>query len=117
MLAYLINTIIFLLAGIIIGYKAMVQVTILDFVFSLLIYVFLAIIRATVFITLMPLLQRFGYGLNRKDAIVAWWGGLRGSVGLALALNVFNQVQALQLPPEKDAIRYKILREVSQVLG
>jgi len=35
-----------------------------------------------------PLLTRIGYGLPWKDAVVMIWGGLRGAVGLALALQV-----------------------------
>ena len=35
-----------------------------------------------------PILSRMGYGLPWKDAVVMIWGGLRGAVGLALALQV-----------------------------
>ena len=34
------------------------------------------------------MLTRIGYGLPWKDAVVMIWGGLRGAVGLALALQV-----------------------------
>jgi hypothetical protein len=37
-----------------------------------------------------PLLQRFGTGCTWQEAVVMWWGGLRGSVGLALALVVYH---------------------------
>ena len=32
------------------------------------------------------IIKRFGTGCDWKDAVIMWWGGLRGSVGLALAL-------------------------------
>ena len=35
-----------------------------------------------------PLLTRQGYGLTWREGIVLVWGGLRGAVGLALALIV-----------------------------
>ena len=35
-----------------------------------------------------PAMKRFGYGLGKKDAIVLWYGALRGAIGLALALIV-----------------------------
>jgi len=38
------------------------------------------------------LLCRLGTGCTWKDAIVMWWGGLRGSVGLALALIMYHTV-------------------------
>ena len=31
-----------------------------------------------------PLMKKAGYGLPGKDAIVVWWGALRGAIGLAL---------------------------------
>lgn len=37
---------------------------------------------------LSPFLCRLGYGLQWQDAVVMTWGGLRGAVGLALALSV-----------------------------
>lgn len=46
------------------------------------------IIRAITIILLYPALKRMGYGLNWRDAVVMVWGGLRGAVGLALALIV-----------------------------
>lgn len=36
-----------------------------------------------------PILMRIGYGLSWQSAVVAAWGGLRGAVGLALALQVY----------------------------
>lgn len=45
-------------------------------------------LRALVIILFSPFLTRLGYGLPWKDAIVMIWGGLRGAVGLALALQV-----------------------------
>ena len=37
---------------------------------------------------LSPLLSRIGYGLTWRNTTVVVWGGLRGAVGLALALMV-----------------------------
>lgn len=39
--------------------------------------------------TFSPILMRIGYGLSWQNAVVAAWGGLRGAVGLALALQVY----------------------------
>ena len=36
-----------------------------------------------------PILMRIGYGLSWQNAVVTAWGGLRGAVGLALALQVY----------------------------
>jgi NhaP-type Na+/H+ or K+/H+ antiporter len=41
-----------------------------------------------------PILTRCGYGLTPADAAVCIWGGLRGAVGLALALVVSEESAA-----------------------
>ena len=33
-------------------------------------------------------MKNIGYGVTKKDSIVLWWGGLRGVIGLAMALIV-----------------------------
>ena len=33
-------------------------------------------------------MRKIGYGVTVKDSIVLWWGGLRGVIGLAMALIV-----------------------------
>ena len=35
-----------------------------------------------------PILRQTGYGLSWQEGIVMTWGGLRGAVGLMLALQV-----------------------------
>ena len=37
-----------------------------------------------------PLLSRIGYGLSWQSALVIVWGGLRGAVGLSLALIIYQ---------------------------
>ena len=46
----------------------------------------------TVFFPVLTWLARAGYEPTKKDAAVMTWGGLRGAVGLALAMSVRNQV-------------------------
>ena len=36
-------------------------------------------------------MKKAGYGLPPADAIVVWWGALRGAIGLALALVVYSE--------------------------
>ena len=51
-------------------------------------YIGMTIIRATALSVLSPLLTRMGYGITWETIIAMTWGGLRGAVGLALALVV-----------------------------
>ena len=129
MLAYLANTLIFIMVGVVIMEKALNSlneydlfllvvdyfgVTVIRFVsdfckthisppyavqrvtsvklmMDLLIITscFTSIFRGLVMMTFSPILMRIGYGLSWQSAVVAAWGGLRGAVGLALALQVY----------------------------
>ncbi len=92
MLAYIFNTLIFLLVGIIIARQ--VALPGLDLWLGLLLlYVGVNLIRGATIALLSPLLARLGIGLTRDKAIVLTWGGLRGAVALALALSVAQQEQ------------------------
>lgn len=44
--------------------------------------------RAAALVLHFPILRKLGTGCKWQEAVVMWWGGLRGSVGLALALVV-----------------------------
>jgi len=57
-----------------------------DFGYLALLYISLLCIRLVMIVLSFPVLSRMGYGLTWKDALVLVWGGLRGAVGLALAL-------------------------------
>ena len=46
------------------------------------------IIRAFMLVVLSPILHRSGDGFGAKRALIMTWGGLRGAVSLALALDV-----------------------------
>ena len=50
------------------------------------VYILVVAIRLIVIVVLYPFLKRSGYGINWRIALVLLWGGLRGAVGLALAL-------------------------------
>ena len=56
--------------------------------------------RGATIALLYPLLsflgKRAGLPLSWRAAVVMWWGGLRGSVGLALALGVYHEEGSLE---------------------
>jgi len=90
MLAYIFNTLIFLLVGIIIARQVALPGPEM-WLSLLLLYLGVNLIRGTTIALLSPLLRRLGIGLTRDKAIVLTWGGLRGAVALALALSVAQQ--------------------------
>jgi len=83
---YIANTLIFIIVGVVIASR--ISFTTSDFVVLLILYIGLHAIRAAMIGLLYPVMKRSGYGLNFKDSVVAWYGALRGAVGLALALIV-----------------------------
>lgn len=101
LLTYIANTLIFIIVGIVIAEKV-------DFSWShcailLLVYIALNIIRYITIMMLYPIMKRSGYGLNKKESIILTWGGLRGALGMTLALMVSYT------PAIPDGIRSQVL--------
>uniref|UniRef100_A0A453DRD3 Cation/H+ exchanger transmembrane domain-containing protein n=1 Tax=Aegilops tauschii subsp. strangulata TaxID=200361 RepID=A0A453DRD3_AEGTS len=107
MVAYIANTLIFILSGVVIA-DGVLQDNIhferhgTSWGFLLLLYVFVQISRAVVVGVLYPLLRHFGYGMDIKEATVLVWSGLRGAVALSLSLSVKRASDSVQsyLKPE-----------------
>jgi NhaP-type Na+/H+ or K+/H+ antiporter len=89
MMGFLANTIIFILSGLIIVEKYSDE-SIRNYDWGLCIALWLALnlIRGFVITLLSPVLTKLGYGLTIAQSLVITWGGLRGAVGLALAMIV-----------------------------
>lgn len=103
MMAYLANTLIFLIVGIVIALHITLDSPYLWLVLGIL-YIVLTAIRAASVWTLMPLLTRVGIGIDHKKATVLVWGGLRGAVSLSLALSL---AQDSNIPePLRDQILF-----------
>lgn len=90
-ISFVAETLIFILAGIIMGYKIKVKQSFYsydDYLKVLGTYVGLHIIRFSLILLFWPLLKKIGYGMNFKQVILCSYAGLRGAVGLSLALIV-----------------------------
>lgn len=83
---FIANCIIFLIVGLVVA--ARTEFTANDFLMLILVYIGIHIIRAIVILICYPFMKNTGYGLPVNDAIVVWFGALRGAIGLALALIV-----------------------------
>lgn len=90
MFEYLGNTLIFFLAGALTG-KTMVQMEVQDYLHLIMIYVMTTIIRGCIFFASRPILTKLSEDkepVSAADAAIMTWGGLRGAVGLVLAMQV-----------------------------
>ena len=88
LMAYIANTLIFIIVGIIISSK--VDITLIRCIFIVLIYVGIILIRYIMIYMLYPLLKTFGYGISLRESVILGWGGLRGALGMSLALMVYS---------------------------
>ena len=88
-LGYLANTVIFVLTGVVILYNTnFAALELWDIAVCALVYVGATVVRFLLFALTFPLFRKMHYGWSWKEALIAAWGGLRGAVGLALALDV-----------------------------
>lgn len=86
------NIIIFFLAGSITG-AIVVEIDPIDFLHLIVLYVFLVLLRGCLLFASRPILKylsKDGIDVTPADTILMTWGGLRGAVGLALAIQVNN---------------------------
>eukprot|EP01138_Halocafeteria_seosinensis_P015992 gb/GECG01016320.1/.p1 GENE.gb/GECG01016320.1/~~gb/GECG01016320.1/.p1 ORF type:complete len:1171 (+),score=111.99 gb/GECG01016320.1/:1-3513(+) len=88
MLNYLAETAIFILTGIIIVDKTRTDIEPIDWGYMVLGYVMIYLIRAVILGLLYPILSQIGYGMSKEEFIAIAWGGLKGTISLALALIV-----------------------------
>ena len=90
MIEFIANTTLFVLAGLIIGnnFLALDDIGGREWGYLVVLYVFVYLIRLTIVALFYPILMRLGYGLSVREAAVVVHGGLRGAVGLALAILV-----------------------------
>ena len=65
------------------------NITLRDWISLLIFYILMMLMRAVMVLIFLPLIRTYGYGLNKKEFIVLVYGGLRGALGLTLALMVY----------------------------
>ena len=93
-LEFIANTILFVFSGVMIGYSVTDKHNEVNLLtgpmigYAIVMYIFCNLIRAVVVAMCYPLLRISGYGMDWRRATVVAFGGLRGAVGLALALIV-----------------------------
>ena len=82
-----------------------------DLLWALLTYVGCIAVRGLVVLILFPFLRRLGYGMPASDGLVVAWGGLHGSVGLALAMSMDHSLRGAG----RDAEGKQVLLHVAMV--
>ena len=105
-LGFCAETMIFTLAGVIMGNKVITSNYIVwqDYLKLLALYVILHFIRFLSLFMFWPCLKKLGYGMNFKQLLLLSFAGLRGAVGLTLALIVANDDSII--PEIKDIVLF-----------
>lgn len=87
---YVANTLVFFVAGLLIVERALLndEIGAKDWGYLFVLYIGVHVVRGIMVALMYPMLRRLGYGLDINQAITLWFSGLRGAVGLALALIV-----------------------------
>lgn len=84
--SYIANTLIFIIVGVIIALKS--EAAWWHFLVLILLYVGVNVVRWVMVFLLRPIMKKSGYGLTVRESVILTWGGLRGALGLSLALMV-----------------------------
>ena len=109
MVGFIANTLLFFLTGQIIVYKVfnVDSMSVIDEIPILIgVYITCHVTRALVIWQFFPLLSNIGYGCTFADSCVMWYGGLRGAIGLALALIVDSTDEMPQI--DRDRVLFHI---------
>ena len=101
LMGYIANTLIFIIVGLLIALKCDLYWH--DLGILLIVYIGINLVRLIMVFLFLPIMRKINYGLTVREAIVLSWGGLRGAVGLTLALVAFYT------PSIPSDIRHQIL--------
>ncbi len=101
LMGYIANTLIFIIVGLLIAMKCDLYWH--DLGILAIAYIGVNIIRLIMVFLFFPIMRKINYGLKAREAIVLSWSGLRGAVGLTLALVAFYT------PSIPQDIRHQIL--------
>ncbi|KAK3749868.1 hypothetical protein RRG08_066181 [Elysia crispata] len=108
-LAFMANTCIFSICGTTVTRRVLFEAEPQDYIYIIFLYFATQVVRALAFMIFAPVLRRLGYGMTWQDGLVCTWSGLRGAVGLALALIIFkSELPALQLPTVGNKILFHV---------
>lgn len=99
MVEHLLNTLLFALGGVVWGgiianneEKDGIKFDGVDWGYLILLYVFLTVIRYFLVFAFYPLTSRMGLGQSWQEAFFMSFGGLRGAVGISLAISLDKEV-------------------------
>lgn len=101
LLTHIANTLVFIMVGLVIAEK--VDFSWISLGVLILLYIALNVFRGIMISLFYPVMKSLGYGLSKRESVILTWGGLRGALGMTLALMVSYT------PAIPESIRSQIL--------
>lgn len=86
------NTLIFFFGGLVAAYRSVTTFQSKDLYLVLVMYVLMMVIRGVMILVLYPIISRGKLQVTVNDSVFMVWGGLRGALGIALAIQVQGTV-------------------------
>ena len=120
LLEHLLNTLLFSLGGVVWG-RILVEQSYADrfggkdWGYLFVLYILLMVIRAFLFLVFYPLTYNIGLSTNWQETAFLVHAGLRGAVGIALAISLDNDVRSNTEDPEKLSYPNKVFGMVGGV--
>lgn len=95
-LAFIATSWLYGLSGFVVGAViAGPQIQAIDWASLFILYIWINLVRVSMVLTFYPILKYTGYGFSLREAILLSFGGLRGAVGLTLALFIKSQLNGI----------------------
>ena len=118
MSVYLANTLIFTMSGMIVAGRALKDVQPVDALLLAFTYLLINIVRGLTLYAFSFIYNRFEYKLDTGSMLLVIWGGLRGAVGLALALIVAGDSKLKMRDPDdpRSTLQIKLVFFVAGIV-
>lgn len=108
MVEHILNSLLFVLGGVVWGTvisgedpdRLNYSFTATDWGYLMIVYVLVTVIRGVLIFCFYPLFSRCGLKSNLKEALFMVWGGLRGAVGIALAIALDKELMHATFPTD-----------------